>query len=260
MGLTPRTAPARAKRQIAAVLHRSGMLEAWTRAALKNCAIILTYHQVLQDHEVRSDLPPGMYVTVDTLELHFRYLSKVFRMVTLDELRDWGAGIRTFPKIPCAITFDDGWEDNYRNAFGVLTAHGVPATIFLVTEQIGTRGMMTWNQVLEMEEAGISFGSHTATHPQLPTLPEDKMRWELESSLRTLQRRLKRPSSWFCYPKGLHCPATRRIAQEHYAGAVTASGGVVSRGDDVFLLNRIAMHNDVSYTIPLLASRIARIF
>jgi len=260
MNHSPRTTSARIKRPVAAFLHRSGLLGAWNRAVLRNCAVIFTYHQVLQDHEVRSEMQPGMYVTVDTLELHLRYLSEAFHIVSLDEIRDWGAGNRTFGRTPCAITFDDGWEDNYRNAFRVLVAHNVPATIFLVTEQIDTPGMMTWRQALEMEEAGISFGSHTATHPQLPALGEEQARWELESSLRTLQHRLKRPSDWFCYPKGLHCPATRRLAQEYYAGAVTASGGVVSRGDDVYLLNRIALHNDVSYTVPLLTSRIARIF
>jgi len=260
MYLAPKTTSARIKRPVAALLHRSGLLGAWNRTALKDNAVIFTYHQVLQDHEVRSDMQPGMYVTVETFELHLKYLSEAFQLASLDEIRDWGAGVRTFQKTPCAITFDDGWEDNYRNAFRVLSAHHAPATIFLVTEQIDTPRMMTWRQVREMEEAGISFGSHTATHPELPTLNEQQARWELESSLRTLQQRLKRPPDWFCYPKGLHCPATRRLAEEYYRGAVTASGGVVSRGDDVYLLNRIALHNDVSYTVPLLASRIARIF
>jgi len=260
MNHAPKTIGARIKRPVAAILHRAGVLGALNRAVLKDSAVIFTYHQVLQDHEVRSDLQPGMYVTMETLELHLQYLSKAFQLATLDEIREWGTGTRTFRKTPCAITFDDGWEDNHRNAFRVLSAHRAPATIFLVTEQIGTPGMMTWRQIREMEEAGISFGSHTATHPQLPALTEQQARWELESSLRTLQHQLKRPPTWFCYPKGLHCPSTRRLAQEYYAGAVTASGGVVSRGDDVYLLNRIALHNDVSYTIPLLASRIARIF
>ena len=228
--------------------------------ALNKRALVLMYHRVLHDHEVSRDIDPGMYVTRESLDRHLRHLASTFELVSLDGIRDWIAGDIRFRKVPCAITFDDGWEDNYRNAFDLLSSHRVPATIFLVTDRVGTPGMMTWSQIQEMEHGGIMFGSHTATHALLPSLTESEVRQELERSQRTLQDRLERPSTWFCYPKGKHDAASRGITRERYSGAVAVRKGAISRGDDLYSVNRIGVHEDVSYDLPLFRCRLASIF
>src|SRR5262249_16228043 len=101
---------------------------------------ILTYHRVVSDDMVRTErIQPGMYVRAQSFEAHMAYLSRRFVVLSLDELLElWRADRLDHRRSYCVITFDDGWQDNYRYAFPVLRKHGLPATIFLATDYIGT--------------------------------------------------------------------------------------------------------------------------
>lgn len=116
---------------------------------LEGRALILMYHRVLPLDEVEGTfVQPGMYVTPRTFELHLRYLTARFAVVPLQELlARWQDGTWSREARYCAITFDDGWVDNYRHAFPLLRKHRVPATIFLPTDLIGTTGWL-WSDRL----------------------------------------------------------------------------------------------------------------
>jgi peptidoglycan/xylan/chitin deacetylase (PgdA/CDA1 family) len=105
----------------------------------KPSLVILTYHRVLpKDHPDRQFEQPGMYVSPETLEMHLRVVKKHFEIV---DLGDWVRRSKDGEPLPdraCAITFDDGWKDNYDYGFPVLVRQQVPATIFLVSDFIGS--------------------------------------------------------------------------------------------------------------------------
>ena len=109
-------------------------------AALRGKTCIIAYHRVLRREEVRGRLlQPGMYVLDEVFDMHLGYLKRHFDIVPIAELlRIWESGGGDRGARYCAITFDDGWRDNYRNAFPILKRHGVPATVFLTTAAIGT--------------------------------------------------------------------------------------------------------------------------
>lgn len=100
---------------------------------------ILMYHRILPKDDIRYDLEePGMIVTPDTFAMHLRELKLHFDVMDLDEwltLRKMG---KSLPKRACAITFDDGWQDNYEYAFPVIQQHQTPITLFTVVEKIAT--------------------------------------------------------------------------------------------------------------------------
>ena len=78
-----------------------------------------------------------MYVTTDTFDRQIQFLKKKFEVVHLEELLSNVLSGRQIGR-HCAITFDDGWLDNYTQAFPILTKYQIPATIFLSTGLIGT--------------------------------------------------------------------------------------------------------------------------
>ena len=102
--------------------------------------LVLMYHRVLPaNHPERAGEQPGMYVSPETLAMHLRVLQRHFAIVHLDEwLRSTAAG-EPVPRLACALTFDDGWRDNFQYAFPVLRAAAAPATIYLLSDLVGTR-------------------------------------------------------------------------------------------------------------------------
>jgi peptidoglycan/xylan/chitin deacetylase (PgdA/CDA1 family) len=110
---------------------------------------ILMYHRVLPKSDPRcADEQPGMWVSPETLDMHLRILQKHFALVHLDDwLLNRAAG-KELPRRACAITFDDGWRDNFEYAFPVLRQHRAPATIFLVSDFVGGNYNFWPNQLM----------------------------------------------------------------------------------------------------------------
>ena len=113
--------------------------------------VVLMYHRVLpKDSPARRTEQPGMYVSPATLDLHLTELKRRFEPVHLEEwLRRAKAGA-TLPRLACALTFDDGWRDNYEYALPVLVKHQFPATIFLVSSYIGTSYRFWPNRLMSL--------------------------------------------------------------------------------------------------------------
>lgn len=248
------------KRLAARLLYDSGWVRLYSLLAMKDKALVLMYHRVLDETQAAGAVHPGMYVARNVFEQHLRYLSRRYRVVSLGQFERWLSGALKISGVPCLITFDDGWQDNYHHAFPLLKAYSLPAAVFLATGRIGKKEMLTWDQARDMESAGISFGSHTVTHAVLRGKNRDEIRRELVDSKNQLRKELDRPCDWFCYPKGEYDAAAESLVREFYGAALTTERGVVSPGDDPFRIKRIGIHDDVSMTVPLFACRILAIF
>jgi peptidoglycan/xylan/chitin deacetylase (PgdA/CDA1 family) len=113
--------------------------------------LVLMYHRSLPPgHPDRKTEQPGMFVSPETLDLHLATLRQYFELVHLDDwLRRAEAG-EPLPRLACALTFDDGWRDNYEYAFPVLVRHRAPATIFLVSGLIGTESEFWPNRLARL--------------------------------------------------------------------------------------------------------------
>ena len=111
--------------------------------------VILMYHRVLPRTDVESTfVQPGMYVTPETFERHLQFLTTHFDLLTFrDLLALWDCGEWNPRARYCAITFDDGWLDNYRYAFPLLRSYGAPATIFLPTALIGSDATLWFDRL-----------------------------------------------------------------------------------------------------------------
>jgi len=102
--------------------------------------LILNYHRVLPKAELRRRyVQPAMYVLDTVFDMHLQFLQEHFKLLTLAELLErWRKRVWGWKQRYCVLTFDDGWLDNYLYAYPLLKKYGLPATIFLPTDFIGT--------------------------------------------------------------------------------------------------------------------------
>lgn len=191
---------------------------------------------------------------------------QVFRK-QMEWLVDQGYRTRNLAEWACrsedlGIMFDDGYEDTYSEAWPVLQALNLTATVFLVAECIGgtpcwpagdnRAPLLNWEQVDEMARHGIQFGSHSATHPRLTDLSRESLMAQLKRSRRLMEDALGRRVELLSLPFSLvsaevmecaqqagfrlvfrFCPFYPGVGQDAH-GAVRATG-IVARDDlDVF--------------------------
>jgi peptidoglycan/xylan/chitin deacetylase (PgdA/CDA1 family) len=99
---------------------------------------ILMYHRIVDPERLPYPLQEGMYVRPSTFRRHLEYLGRYCHVIQLDELAQRLAAGQPVAERTVAITFDDGWYDNYTNAWPLLKQLGLPATVFVATSYIGT--------------------------------------------------------------------------------------------------------------------------
>lgn len=136
--------------------------------------IILTYHRILPAQSpLRQTEQPGMIATPEALDMHLSLFKRLgAEFVPLDTWLDAQRQNKTQPRLAVAVTFDDGWQDNYEHAFPVLQKHNVPATIFLVTRRIDTPWQFWPEQVLDLLINHAHLVDHEALNWLRPYLGE----------------------------------------------------------------------------------------
>ncbi len=102
------------------------------------------------------------------------------------------------------ISFDDGLEDNYTNAYPVLKDFGLKAYFFILISKVGTRGFMNWQQIGQLRNDGMVIGSHGMTHKILAELNDEGLEYELRESKRILEDKLRQPVEYFSIPRGFY--------------------------------------------------------
>jgi peptidoglycan/xylan/chitin deacetylase (PgdA/CDA1 family) len=126
-----------------------------------------------------------------------------------------------------AISFDDGMRSDYERAFPALAARGMTATFFVVTGLVGSPGHVSWSELREMREAGMSVQSHTRSHPFLSELGARDLRDELVESKQMLDDALGQDTDQLALPGG--DPPRRRlhgiIAETGYRVVATSRWG-----------------------------------
>jgi len=121
------------------------------------------------------------------------------------------------------------------------------------------RVLINWDEVEEMSQHGIAFGSHSSTHKILTKLPAKESQKEIEESLYILRQKNINYIPIFCYPNGnYNQEIIRQVKAADYQAAVSTRFGFEDGlPQDLFSLKRISIHNDITATIPLFAFHIS---
>lgn len=196
---------------------------------------VLMYHHIMD-----SKMSDRLSVSPKTFEKQVRYLAEnKYHIITLAE----AVKMLNRPRRPrgkyAVITFDDGNADFYENAYPILKKYNVPATVFLIVDFIDKPGYLRWEQIYEMAEDNIVFGSHTLTHPWLPNLGEAEMKREIVGSKAILEKRLVRRVNFIAYPQGAFDRRVLDIVKKAgYSGGCATNPGKKFPSRDPFAMKR----------------------
>ncbi len=188
---------------------------------------VLYYHSVMVEPGNELRIPPVQF------EEQMRYLAeKGYNVVSLDQLNKYFYEKGTLPEKPVVITFDDGYEDNYTNAYPILTKYGLTAAVFVVTNYIQGKGFMSWEQLEELGNKGWQIEGHTMNHPYLvkDKLNAASLKSELIEAKDILEKRFGRPVKFFAYPFGdNNADIVRTVKEAGYLMAFTTERGWADR-------------------------------
>jgi len=197
---------------------------------------IMMYHNVNY-----TDEPKPNTVSPENFERQMSFLREHrYRVLSLDELVEKIKSGKKISRKSVVVTFDDGYDDNYSYAFDILRKYEIPATIFIPSDLIGTKGYLIWDQVKEMLKNGIHFGSHSRYHSYLPDIPSAGQKEEIEGSKRVLEEELGVEINYFAYPIGGFSEQIKQFVKDAgYKGACATNRGYDRMNKDLFELNRI---------------------
>ena len=296
------------------ILYYSGLVPLLRKFLPRRGVIILAYHRI---YSLDVD-PLGMAISPRDFAIHMKYIAGHYRPVSLS------TAVEELDKEPLntvVISFDDGYEDNYRYAFPVLRQNCVPAIIFLTVGPIEKREslwydrivaaimnstgsyldltafglnswslsershrvacaqevaqlvkrnldrkqilalihnleaqadttagfqmeMLTWDQIREMNSAGIEFGAHTVNHPIMAILPPEEQQEEISEAKRRIEKETGRSVHFFAYPNGEAADFNEHtielLKSSGYRAAVTLIPGE-NRGVNQYTLRRIGI-------------------
>lgn len=210
----------------------------------------LLYHKIdmpTPDVKIR-----GAFTAPKQFEKQISYLKRhSYTFHTASELVAHYSDYGSFPERAVAITFDDGWKDNYSHAFPILKKFDVKATIFLIPSVIGTvtdrvtaegegpREHLSKENILEMSAYGIEFGSHSMNHKLFKDISEEEIVDEVTTSRSFIEDLLQKPCETFAYPAGFHNEFARETIKQ--AGFKCAFTTIYGDDDapDVYAMNRV---------------------
>ncbi|WP_196138887.1 polysaccharide deacetylase family protein [Aliikangiella sp. G2MR2-5] len=297
-----------------------GKLFPLVSSAGKDCLTVLAYHRVVDDRQKDYLFDYELVsASTDEFEKQVKYVKRHFNPISMEQLVASLEQGESLPERPLLITFDDGFDDNYYNAFPILKKHQVPATIFISTGYLGTKDiiwfdkfvriinaacgerwqikkfsreyeipvdemsrrkvaalllremkrlsnpereavmlqlsekyeskisdrlksqMMTWEQVVEMNEDVISFGSHTVSHPILARLNSQALRFELGQSKKDIEDKLTTEASSISYPDGNEDAYNKEVLAETEKAGYKVGFSYLSGVNKLPIVDRFAL-------------------
>lgn len=216
--------------------------------------VIVAFHRV-NDRIQNNDLTCG----TEKFQQFCEFFAKHFTVIPLSE-QIAGCTANKNMGGTLAITFDDGYRDNFDVAAPILRRLRLPAAFFVTTRFIGSQfvppwdshlevqpGWMDWGQVRALVSQGFEIGCHTDSHIDMGTAEAGTVGRELEAAKRKLRDELDSSVRLFAYPFGGRenmCERSRELVREAgFACCLSCYGGVNATHADPFRLNRIPIGN-----------------
>ena len=194
--------------------------------------MVLNYHKVMDEHMSLS-------VPLADFEQHMKWLKEYgYTSITPEELYEFIVNGSELPEKPVLITFDDGYKDNYTNAYPIMKKYGFTGTIFVVTGFLGVYdNYMTWEQAKGVKRFGLHtmvISNERRTEGFIYTA---KLMFNLAVEIKN---KLGIDADFMAYPTGTYNLHIAELVQKAgYKGAFTIKYDNVSRESNVYALERV---------------------
>ena len=222
---------------------------------------ILMYHYLSSPPSDADRYRRDLSVPPELFEQHLAYLKEQgYQTISLDDLTNTLALDRPLPPDtkPIIITFDDGYLDNYQNAFPLLQKYGFTGAFFVVTElaERASAGMiapdglryadayMTWDQLRAMTAAGMDVECHARVHEDLTENDDERLVWQVLGCREMIENNLGRRPRYVAYPSGIYDERVAAMfASDGYWGGITTQQGVEQDSSRPFELKRLRVRS-----------------
>lgn len=199
---------------------------------------ILMYHSI-------SDADPNnsLLVPVNEFESEVKWLNEngFTPMLLGDVVKAYNTGY--IPKKPVAITFDDGYADNYSDAYRILKENNMKATFFIITNNTDQDSFyMNSSMLKEMSKNGMGIENHTSRHIEFTNISRDDKIAIIQEGRAALKEKVGVDSKFVCYPVGKYDEETIEVEKElGIEAAITTEYGISSASDGLYSLKRVRM-------------------
>lgn len=216
----------------------------------ENKAVILMYHSI-------GDSKVFFNVKRAEFETQMKFLKENnYNVVSAEKLLEY-LNKKDIPSKTVVITFDDGYQDNFLNAWPILKKYNFPATIFLATGNVGSDFMirgevmrfLNWNEMSEMEASGlIDIEPHTETHQKLNKLTTEETFAEINVSKKMIEEKLNKKCHFFSYPFGIYNDNIIKILKDFsFRAGLSIDKGRIDFKTDKFILRRNSIDSAVKF-------------
>ena len=185
----------------------------------------------------------------DLFEKQMRYLAENgYKTISAYEAYKNLVSETEIPSKSICITFDDGYRDNYRNAFPILEKYGLKASVFITADFVGKKDAseeyLTWQDIIEMRKSGeFEIGCHSLSHRNLAGLESEDLTEEIGRAKRITEDKIDGKINVFAYPFGwqnaFNDKVINAVRGEGFSCAFTAIHGANTKQTDLFRLRRI---------------------
>jgi peptidoglycan/xylan/chitin deacetylase (PgdA/CDA1 family) len=202
---------------------------------------ILYYHSIAKQPGNPIRIPPQQF------EEQMKYLADHgYEILGEDQFYDCLVKKKNFPEKSVVITLDDGYGDNFTNAFPIMRKYKFVGTVFMVPSYIDGPGYLTGDQLKKLQAAGWTIGGHTEHHTNLIKVSAAAAVQELQTSNRTLEDLLGQSVKTFAYPYGGYSPQVTKLVQKFgYRTAYTTQKGWAKAGADPLTLPRVYCYTNM---------------
>ena len=211
--------------------------------------VVLMYHSV-EGSTWKYGVDP------EAFKRQMEYLKQTTQVVPFSDVVDFIYGRKVLKGRVAALTFDDGYRDTYEVVFPILKEYSIPATLFLTTDlsprkKLGNLERPTWDQLKEMQESGlVSLEVHGRSHKNFTEIESEK---EFEEEILGCRDDIKEHSGYVprfvAYPSGNHSKEAIRYIETHgFAAACSINEGLVTKGDNPYLIKRVQVDRTTSFS------------